>query len=143
MSDAPDFIDHIGIDLVRAAEAWKRAFFRRMAEAGYPAVGEARGVILAVIGPSGVPQAKVPEKCGITKQAVAQHIVQLEAEGLVERVSVDGDARAKTVVLTEAGREMHAVGNRIKREIEAELSAQLTSARFEALRDGLRELIVK
>jgi len=120
MAKRPPLIDHIGVTLVDVADAWCREYFGRMAEAGFPAVGAARGAILRHLGRDGVNQSDLPAKTGLTKQAVQQHLDVLEAEGLVTREPSPSDKRRLRIVYTDHGVEMFEIGNRIKSAIDAE-----------------------
>ncbi|WP_171179359.1 MarR family transcriptional regulator [Ruegeria sp. HKCCD8929] len=141
MTGAPDWPDHIGWDLARAAELWKGMFRARMVALGYGWYGEARGRLMQYIGPSGLNQSELSRRTGHSKQAIQQMVDTLEAEGVVARVPDKRDARQKRVVLSERGLAFQADGTRIKAEIEEELRARMGNAGFDALRSGLKSLL--
>ena len=137
MSGPPD---HIGLELVRAAEAWEQAFNAAMVAAGYPLFAEARGRLIRYIGRDGVGQAELAARAGLTKQAVQLHLVALERDGVLTRAPVAGDRRARRVIFTDRGRAMLAAGDRIKAELESGIIARIGAARFADLRAVLKAL---
>src|SRR4051812_47364638 len=121
----PDLIDHLGWRLWRAARVWKAEFDTRMAAAGFAWFTEARSGLLAHVGPSGVRQADLVRRMGLTKQAVQQIVDELAAEGIVERRPDPGDARGRIVALTAAGFSAAHAANAVKRAIDADQRARL------------------
>ncbi len=118
-------IPHVGIDLWRASQAWKQRFVTAMAERGYGWFAEARGGLIEHIGAAGIAQTALVARCGMTKQAVQQHLDALEADGIIERVADAIDSRRKLIRYTKAGLATLAVAREVKREIEAEYAALL------------------
>ena len=133
--------DHIGWDLVRAARTWEAAFRSRLIDAGHPVFGEARSQLLEHIGRSGIAQADLTERSGLTKQAVAQHLDALEEEGLITRGADPSDARRRMVRFSKAGEEMLHTADRIKAEIEAEMAERLGHDRLHALKSVLKDYL--
>lgn len=140
LDDKVELIDHIGILLWTAALDWRTRMRQDMVARGYPWHGEARGEVLAHVGPSGTPQSDLPERMGLTKQAVQQLIDQLVADGVVAREPDPLDKRARRIVLTELGRKDFAERNRVKRAIEDEYRAKLGEKRYDRLARALRRL---
>ncbi|MEL6644977.1 MAG: MarR family winged helix-turn-helix transcriptional regulator [Pseudomonadota bacterium] len=133
--------DHIGLNLVRAAEAWEKDFNARMVAAGHTVFADARSRVIRYIGWAGIDQARLAGLSGMTKQAVNVHLDGLEAAGLVARVASPSDARQKRVVFTEAGLAMLADADRIKGEVEADYVRRIGSKPFADLRNALRALV--
>lgn len=140
LDEKPELIDHIGLVLWRAALQWRSRMRSEMVARGYPWHGEARGEVLAHVGPGGTPQSDLPERMGFTKQAVQQLVDQLVADGVVERQPDPADKRARRIVLTELGLRDFAERNRIKRAIEADYRQKLGDKRFNRLEKYLRRL---
>ncbi|MEM1065638.1 MAG: MarR family transcriptional regulator [Pseudomonadota bacterium] len=138
MAGAPP--DHVGIDLVRAADRWERLFKERMVAAGFPVIAEARGRLIRFVGREGILQADLVSAAGMSKQAVQKHLVALEADGLIWRDAVGSDRRARKIRFTEAGRRMIAAGDRIKGEIEVDLMRDVGPQAFRAFRQVLKSL---
>ncbi len=133
-------IDHIGLALWRAAQQWRNRMRAELAARGYPWHQGAAGEVLAHLGPSGISQAALTERMGLSKQAVQQLVDQLEAQGVVERVPDPTDGRARRIVLTELGLADFAERNRVKRAIERQYRERLGPEAFEALQAALAKL---
>lgn len=133
-------IDHIGLALWRAAHDWRNRMRAELAVRGYPWHQSAAGDVLAHLGPSGISQALLTERMGLSKQAVQQLVDQLEAQGVVGRAPDPDDGRARRVVLTELGLADFAERNRVKRQIEAEYREKLGPEAFAALAAALARL---
>jgi DNA-binding MarR family transcriptional regulator len=133
-------IDHVGLLLWRAAHDWKSRMQEEMVGRGFPWHGEARGEVLAHVGPSGTSQAVLAERMGMTKQAVQQLVDQLVAERVVKRVPDADDGRAKRIELTALGRRDFAERNKVKRAIERRYRRTLGDNRFAQLQKALRML---
>lgn len=133
-------IDHIGLALWRAAQQWRSRMRAELAARGYPWHQSAAGEVLAHLGPSGISQALLTERMGLSKQAVQQLVDQLEAQGVVGRAPDPSDGRAKRIVLTELGLADFAERNRVKRAIEQQYRETLGPEAFEALQAALAKL---
>ncbi|MEM1413798.1 MAG: MarR family transcriptional regulator [Myxococcota bacterium] len=83
----------------------------------------------------GTRPSELAEKLGVTRQAVAQLVGDLEAAGVVERRADPADGRAKLVAFTEAGRQGMLDGLAHLRHVEEELVAELGEATVAALRE--------
>ncbi len=133
--------DHIGWTLWRASQAWRTEFTAAMVAAGYGWFGQARANLLAHIGPSGLRQGDLADRAGLTKQAVQQFVDELAADGILTRTPDRTDARARRVVLTDAGLAAMRDADRIKADIEARWRARLGNDDFDQLDAILRRLI--
>lgn len=133
-------IDHIGVALWRAAHDWRNRMRAELAARGYPWHQSAAGEVLAHLGPSGISQALLTERMGLTKQAVQQLVDQLEAQGVVGRAPDPNDGRAKRIVLTGLGLRDFAERNRVKRLIETQYRDKLGAEAFAALEAALAKL---
>lgn len=133
-------LDHVGIELVRAADAWRSMFRGEMARRGFTWHLGASGEVLAHLGPSGISQTLLTERMGLSKQAVQQLLDQLEAVGVIRREPDPADKRAKRVTLTELGLTDFAERNRVKRELEERYREKLGKKLFGKLQKALREL---
>lgn len=111
-----------------------------MVGAGHSWFAPARGNLLQHIGPSGIRQGDLALRAGLTKQAVQQFVDELAADGIVARVQDSADARARRVVLTDAGQAAMRDARRIKAMIEDDWRGQLGAADFDTLGRLLRQL---
>jgi DNA-binding MarR family transcriptional regulator len=133
--------DHIGWTLWRAAQVWRREFTEAMVAAGHDWFGQARGNLMVHIGPGGVRQSDLVDRARLTKQAVQQFLDELETDGILTRIPDKSDARARHVMLTEAGLSAMRDADRIKAKIEARWRDQLGSADFDRLDALLRRVL--
>ena len=136
-------IDHIGVALWRAAQDWRRRASEEMAARGYPWHLGARGEVLAHLGPSGISQAMLTERMGLTKQAVQQLLDLLETDGVIARRPDPLDKRARRIALTELGLRDYAERTRVKRMIEADYKRRLGKKLFGKLEKALAGLAAK
>ncbi len=132
--------DHVGVDLWRAAIAWRDRFHSEMVARGHAWFGDARAAIAQHLDPRGMSQAALVERVGSTKQAVQQLLDALEADGIVRREPDPEDGRAKRVVYTDEGLAALKDGVAVKRAIEADYRAKLGAKRYDALVAALRAL---
>lgn len=139
---APELIDHIGWDLWRVTEGWKRRFTAEMVGRGYAWFGEARGNLVQHIGRNGIAQTALAAKAGMTKQAVQQHLDDLVRDGAVERVSDPDDARRKIIRFTALGFTALTVANDVKRDIEEDYRQLIGNEAMHGLTEALRAIIL-
>lgn len=136
-------IDHIGLWLWRAAIGWRGRMRAEMAARGFPWHSEARGEVLAHLGPAGISQSELTTRMGFSKQAVQQLIDQLAEDGVVHRLPDPSDKRAKRIALTELGLRDLAERNRVKRGIEDEYRQKLGDKRYKRLEKTLKRLVAE
>lgn len=86
----------------------------------------------------GIRLTQLAERVGVTKQAVAQLVDELEEMGVVERVADPSDGRAKLIRFSERGREGLEHGLGLLGELEGELAAAVGPKR---LADAHRTLL--
>lgn len=142
MTDKPTvkLIDHIGVDLWTAAEAWKAAYTEAMVRTGHGFFEGAGYAVLQFVGPKGARPAEIARRLGVSRQAVQQLIDALEQDGIVTRDPDPEDRRAKIVRLTDVGAKAHWSGNIVKGEIEAKLIEALGGDRVDRLKADLTEV---
>lgn len=137
----PAATEHVGIALWRAAWAWREELRAEMLARGYPWHKGAAADIFAHLGPSGRSQSQLTASMGISKQAVQQLVDQLEAQGVVRRVTDKNDARAKRIELTELGLRDHREQVAVKALIEARYRDHIGAADFDVMMRALRRLV--
>lgn len=133
--------EHVGIALWRAALAWREEMRAEMVARGFPWHQGAAGEVFAHLGPSGRSQSQLTAAMGISKQAVQQLIDQLEAQGVVRRVTDSKDARAKRIELTELGLKDHREQIEVKALIEARYRKRIGAADFDVMMRALQQLV--
>lgn len=132
--------EHVGVDLFRAALAWKARLESAMVARGHAWYGDARGAVAAHLDPRGLPQSELVVRMGLTKQAVQQLLDSLEADGIVRREADPADGRSKRVFYTAKGLRALHDGVEVKRAIEAEYRGVLGARGYEAFVAALRKL---
>jgi len=132
-------LDHIGVDLFRAATAWRERLHADMVARGHTWYGDARGAVAAHLDPRGLAQSELVLRMGLTKQAVQQLLDGLEADGIVRREADPNDGRSKRVVYAAKGRAAVRDANEIKRRMERELRTRIGGHAFDELRAMLAE----
>lgn len=132
--------DHVGVDLWRAALAWRERLEGEMVRRGHAWYGDARGAVAASLDPRGMSQAELGRRMKLTKQAVQQLLDGLEADGIVKREPDPEDGRGKRVVYTKKGLAALEEAVKVKRAIEAEYRAKLGARGFDALVAALKKL---
>ncbi len=136
----PELLDHVGIQLWRAAALWKAEFDAGMVARGHALFAHARSGLLAYMDRGGTRQVDLTARSGLTKQAVQQFIDELVADGVVERIPDPQDGRGRIVVFTERGREVLADANAVKQQVEEQFRRKLGAKRFQQLVEALKEL---
>jgi DNA-binding MarR family transcriptional regulator len=143
-SSSPDsglLPDHVGVDLWRAANAWRQQLRAAMVALGHVWYGDARITIVEHLDPAGMSQAELVVRVGLTKQAVQQLLDALESEGVVRREPDPNDGRGKRVVYTKKGLAALRDGVSVKRTIEADYRNKLGATRYQTLVKALRLLV--
>lgn len=103
----------------------RRDFLHRLAQKMDPngdLAMQARGRLLPYIDMEGTRSTDLARRLGVTKQAVARMVKELEEEGLLQREAHAADGRASLVKFTASGLQylahMHKVISQIEREYE-------------------------
>lgn len=140
LDDKHLLVDHIGLDLWRAAAAWRDRHHAEMVARGHAWYGDARSGVAAHLNPRGMAQSELVEKMGISKQAVQQLLDGLEADGIVTREPDPQDGRGKRVVYTARGLAAVSDSVKVKRAIERDYRQRLGDRTVDALVTSLRKL---
>lgn len=91
--------------LLPAGRGWQQAAGVALSQLGLSLSAAAPLLVIARLG-DGVRQRDVAEEAAIDPAAIARSVLQLEKDGLLRRLTDANDARAKTLHLTAAGREL-------------------------------------
>ncbi|MEN0065402.1 MAG: MarR family winged helix-turn-helix transcriptional regulator [Myxococcota bacterium] len=89
---------------------------------------------------SGTRPSVLAERLGITPQAVAQLVAELEAMGFVERIKDPDDGRARLVRFTDLGSQDIINGFLAFEVVESEIAERLGHDEFETLRELVARL---
>lgn len=102
---APDFPSNFGIHLFRAAHLWRREANKVLAESGFSSSVISPLMLLNELG-DGMRQRELAEEMGVEGPSLVRLLDSLEAAKLVERREAPDDRRAKTLHLTDQGRDL-------------------------------------
>jgi DNA-binding MarR family transcriptional regulator len=140
LDETPLLDQHIGLDLWRAAWAWRDRLHAEMVRRGHAWYGDARGAVAAHLPPNGLAQSELVRRMGTTKQAVQQLLDGLQADGIVTREPDPNDRRSRRILYTARGLAAQRDAVAVKQTIESEYRARLGEASFRSLRSSLRKL---
>ena len=143
MAGSPPPIDTLPQHVYRWLEAAERrvaAELDSVAGDDVKRVGYRRLRILQFIDPDGTRQQELAERAQMTKQAMADFIDDLEADGLVERTPDPTDGPAWRIVRTKAGDDLNVELNAAIWTAELHLSRVVGAKRYAVFMDVLRDL---
>ncbi|MGQ9367505.1 MarR family winged helix-turn-helix transcriptional regulator [Azospirillum sp. ST 5-10] len=104
-NDRPAVPSDFGIHLLRAAHLWRREANKVLAECGFSTSAIQPLMLLDQLG-DGLHQRELAEEMGVEGPSLVRLLDGLTAAGLVERREDPGDRRAKTLHMTDRGREL-------------------------------------
>jgi DNA-binding MarR family transcriptional regulator len=128
---------NLGVALREAFIAVNDLVLARLAAQGHSAIRAAHGAVFQYLDDAGTTVSLLAERAQMTKQAMAELVVYLEAHGYVTRTPDPDDRRAKLVVPTARGREVIAIAQGLVPELEARVTGYLSADRLRALREDL------
>ncbi|MDQ2104604.1 MarR family winged helix-turn-helix transcriptional regulator [Azospirillum isscasi] len=117
---APDFPSNFGIHLFRAAHLWRREANKVLAESGFSSSVISPLMLLNELG-DGMRQRELAEEMGVEGPSLVRLLDSLEAAKLVERREAPDDRRAKTLHLTDEGRDLLARVNTALNDVRRRL----------------------
>ena len=109
----------------------------RLAERGHGDVRPAHAAVFQYLDDTGTTVSVLADRAQMTKQAMAELVRPLEAEGLVATEPDPTDKRAKLVLPTDRGRDVIAVAQALVPEVEDLVTDLLGADRALALRADL------
>lgn len=111
--------DDLGRLLVRASRQVNHAAVTRLHAEGFPDVRPSHAAVLTYLHAEGSRMSDLAQRSGLTRQAVATAVRELQAAGYVDVAPDPGDGRASTVRLAPRGVELcHAVARAIRHETQ-------------------------
>ncbi|MEU6425485.1 MarR family transcriptional regulator [Microbispora sp. NPDC046973] len=114
---------------------------RRLGEDGFEGIRYRHGSVFRFIDEEGSRLTVLADRAGLTKQAIAELVDELERLGYVERATDPKDRRAKIIRLTERGLAGQAAAARILVDIERRWALHLGQDRIAMLRRTMEEII--
>jgi DNA-binding MarR family transcriptional regulator len=109
----------------------------KLAAAGHPEARPVHGFALQAVGKDGVTVSELGRRLGVSKQAAAKTVANLEELGYVHRVVHPADQRAVLIQRAPLGEEMLALSAQIFEQIRSEVQQQLGSAQLSDLEASL------
>jgi len=132
---------NIGRLLLRGYRAFHAHATKKLAEHGHTGLGIAHTTLLPHIGLEGTRLTTIARLAGMTKQAAAEVLRDLEVQGYIERAVDPADQRAVLVKLSDAGRRFLRDARGVKIDIEEEYAALVGSEALEELRQSLETIV--
>lgn len=112
----------------------------RLAEAGFDDQRPAHNAVFANIPPGGIRLTDLADRAGMSKQAMAELVTDLEQLGYLKRRSDPTDGRAKLIQFSARGKRAVAVALEAFDDIEADLTRRIGKRTMDQLRDILDRL---
>ena len=97
--------------------------------------------IFPALDPNGTRITVLAERIGVSKQAIAKLVDDIEEYGYVKREPDLADSRAKMVKLTAAGRRLLGDGEKIKQKIETQALAGITAKQKQQIDSTLQTIV--
>ena len=116
------------------AHAIHRRIIRELNASGFAELRLAHMPVLQFPGPDGVRPGTLAERAGMSKQAMNQLLLSLEASGYIARSAAHDDGRTRVVRFTRRGRAAYSKIADVLREIEREWIEELGPRHFEDLK---------
>ncbi len=134
-------MDFRAVTLIRRLHLAVRAELTEVLRArGFDDITPAHIYVFQTPGPDGVRPTELAQRALMTKQAMNHLLVGLELRGYLERVSVEGDGRARRLRLTPKGRRLTNLIQETSSQIEGRWTAALGTERMEDLAGALSAL---
>ncbi|MFK7791830.1 MAG: MarR family winged helix-turn-helix transcriptional regulator [Devosiaceae bacterium] len=137
----PLLVEHLGIRLHRAYQAWLSAFVDEMNAAGHEWFTQARANLIGQLPRDGCKQAELLVKTGWTKQALQQMLDGLERQDVIARSVDPQDKRGRLVALTDKGRTALVDADRIKTKINTQYAAKMGAPALQQLEQMLDAMV--
>ena len=119
------------------ARWWEHRHMELMAAAGFDDLRVAHNAIAANLPAEGMRLTQLAQTAGMSKQAMAELVVDAEALGYIRRVADPTDGRAKIIIWDRRGEAAHQVTLKAFAQIEQELAEVVGADDLAAVRDVL------
>lgn len=127
--------------LFRAARLLDEEALARLGRSDRPPLRRSHTALFPHIDLAGTRLTELARRTGVTKQAVAQLIDELEAWGVVDKRPDPADRRAKLVVFSRRGRRGLLDGLALLQRLEAELAQRIGVPTMQGLRRALLAIL--
>jgi DNA-binding MarR family transcriptional regulator len=126
--------------LIGAFRAILEDLHDQLADAGHPRARPIHGFALQAVGRDGVTVSELGRRLGVSKQAAAKTVANLETLGYVHRVAHPEDQRATLIKRSARGDEMLALSAQTFGRIYAKIAQRLGEAQLGAVEAALSEI---
>ena len=128
----------VGYLLAKASQRWNEQLQQGFAEAGYPEVKASYGsVLVPLFEEDGLRMGEIARRARLSKQTITTMVRLCERDGLVERRTDPGDARATRVHLSDKARRFRPAAERVLGDLERRAAGALGEERLADVRDAL------
>jgi DNA-binding MarR family transcriptional regulator len=132
--------EDLGRLLLGAFRAFEVEVAEALAERDLEGVRPSFASVFAHVDAGGTQMSELSRRAGMTKQAMADIVAEMQDSGLVRRVADPDDGRGRLVVLTAKGRRRLGQAARAVQSVEGRVRRRLGERRYETLRGALDEL---
>ncbi|ASF08237.1 MarR family winged helix-turn-helix transcriptional regulator [Nocardia brasiliensis] len=130
-----------GIMLGQAYQGFVRELHAHLATFGYHLTGASYGYVLRALAESPLTASQLAGQLGITAQGAAKVVDEMVRHGYVERRPDPADKRAKTLHLSERGRDILGKVREFHADYERRLAARVGPEHIATVRAVLTEII--
>lgn len=134
-------VQHIGVPIWQASNAYVGAVYRRAGERGFEEITESDSDVLAFVPVTGTNMVSLAKRRGTSKQATQEKVQRLVRKGALKIEQCPTDKRAKSVRFTARGLDFVECLQQIKKEMQAEAEARVGTSELQELSERLSVLV--
>ncbi len=127
--------------LSAATQVTVRRLNEMLAARGYPDLRPAHGYAVLALGPDGATTSQLGTRLGITKQAAAKLVSQLERDGYLRRADHPSDGRAQLLQRTARGNALLRAAADVQEQIEGDWAQTVGERKVAAMRAALETVL--
>ena len=131
----------LGRLLSRVGRVFNEKMQKRLRELGHEGLTVSHIAALASIDLDGTRVTTLGDRLDVSKQAAAQTVAELEAQGYIQRINDPQDKRALLIIYTEGGWRFLVDSYQARMDVENEYRLALGDEMFDELRAGLLLLL--
>lgn len=127
-------ITPMGQLLLQSFDWFDESLLASLKEQGWPKLSRSQSMLMAYLGEGGIRISELARRLGISRQATQKSVKELERLKLLKTDVDPTNASARTVVLTNQGKEIVAAALRSFSEIEKQLSIRIGNGNVASMR---------
>ena len=132
--------DNLGRLLISVFSYVEQELERRVREYGFPEIRVVHLRLLRELDIAGTRAIELAQRLSVSKQAIAELVVECEALGLVVRRPDPSDGRAKLVGFSKRGLDLLKAGQDVIDDIQHRFEAEIGAKRMAAVIESMRRL---